>query len=152
MDVALGSTVLTYGREGCTDFAPGFTVASGQSPSQIVAGLHKFRIDSHGILKMGNCRLKVSLLNQYDTQIVVGFRQIGVELKRGGEVTVGIVQSALLQQLAAKIVLGGNEIRLNLDRFIKMMDGLFRLILPGQSIPQVELPFGIIRPSLQRLA
>lgn len=31
MDVALGSNVLTYGREGCTDFAPGFTVASGQT-------------------------------------------------------------------------------------------------------------------------
>jgi len=31
MDVTLGDSVLTYGREGCTDFSPGFAVAGGQS-------------------------------------------------------------------------------------------------------------------------
>jgi hypothetical protein len=31
MDVKLGDNVLTYGREGCTDFSPGFVVAGGQT-------------------------------------------------------------------------------------------------------------------------
>jgi hypothetical protein len=31
MDVTLGDRVLTYRKEGCTDFGPGFVVASGET-------------------------------------------------------------------------------------------------------------------------
>lgn len=42
MDVALNGNILTYGREGCTEFSPGLSVAGGQSLTcQNASGLER---------------------------------------------------------------------------------------------------------------
>jgi len=137
-DTEMGFTEMFGGRCGKGTLLPGFRqpVQRFEDVRQVLMGLRVVSLEPRGLLELGDCFVKLLLLEQGNAEIFVRFKISRMKLYHPAEMSFGFGGFSHTQQYLAEIVVGVYVIRIEVQRAMKMRHGLTGLSSCSKANPR----------------